>query len=235
MGSNIMRVVACPDLDGDGYEDVLIASWGSYAEVVSGADGSSIWRTYCGNNVWAIDYTGDVNGDGLPEIIAGSFTNNVYLLNGANGSILWQTNVGAKPFSVRGIGDVNGDGYADVICGTQMLTSGGEVFIISGGSAQVGIAENEPDIPEKIALAVNYPNPFNSSTIIQFNLPNAENYAISIYDIAGRLVDKLSGDGVIGRNTVEWQVGDKGISTGIYFYRIATNSRALTGKMTYLK
>ena len=236
-GNNIMRVTSCPDLNDDGYEDVLVASWGSYAEAVSGFDGSSLWRTYCGDNVWAIDYTGDINGDGVVEAVAGSFTKNVYLMDGVSGDILWQTDVGAKPFTLRGIGDVNGDGYADVICGTQMLNEqGGQVFILSGWrSAQVDIADRGVPTPTDISLAINYPNPFNSSTIIKFNLAQAESYSISIYDIAGRLVDMISGDGAIGRNTVEWHTKGDDMATGVYFYRIATASQAIAGKMTYLK
>lgn len=133
VGNAIMRVVSCPDLDGDGIEDIVVASWNIYALALSGVDGSEIWRYYTSDDVWAIDYTGDINGDDVPEVIAGSFDFNVYLLDGVTGDQIWQFYAGAKLFTVRGIGDVNGDGFADVIAGTQMLGgSGGKVFVISG-------------------------------------------------------------------------------------------------------
>ena len=233
----VMRVVSCPDLNDDGYEDVLVASWGNFALALSGVDGTELWRYVCGDDVWAIDFTGDINGDGVVEVIAGSFTNTVYLIDGTSGDLIWQTPVGAKAMTVRGISDVNGDGYADVIAGTQMLNGvGGQVFLISGWQPPVSIKDNNPHLPDEYMIASNYPNPFNSSTVIKFNLPAPEQYALSIYDVIGRLVDKFEGIGQAGSNVIKWDLAKNSeIVSGIYFYRITTPTRTASGKMTYLK
>jgi outer membrane protein assembly factor BamB len=238
VGSPIMRVVTCPDLDGDGSEDILIASWNIYALALSGIDGSEIWRHYTGDDVWAIDYIDDINGDDVPEVIAGSFDFNVYLLDGATGDQIWQFYAGAKLFTVRGIGDVNGDGFADVIAGTQMLGgSGGEVFVISGWQTEPTIVENQPhSLPENYLITSNYPNPFNSSTIIKFNLSGEEEYKLSIYDITGRLVDRFNGIGQAGNNNVIWDLSEKNdIVSGVYLYKLVAGNRIGLGKMTFLK
>ena len=237
-GTYTMRVVTCPDLDGDGYEDILVGSWGSYAEAVSGRNGSSIWRTPCGSNVWAIDYVDDINNDGIIEVVAGSFNHNVYLLDGSNGDIMWQKDVGARILTLRGTGDINGDGYADVIAGTQMENGvGGQVFMLSGwGAEQTYMSENDNALPRILGLAYNYPNPFNSTTIIRFSLVSAADYTVSIYDITGRLVDTISGSGLAGTNSVTWSLPDRqAVSSGVYFYKIAAGSETVAGKMTYLK
>lgn len=233
----IMKVVPCPDLDGDDYEDVLAASWSNYALAYSGVDGSEIWRCYCYDDVWAIDVINDMNGDGVPEVIAGSFAHNVYLIDGARGVHIWQCNVGAKPFSVRNIGDVNGDGFEDIIAGTQMLGgSGGQVFVISGGEPQSSIDENPVVIPDDYLAVSNYPNPFNSSTTIKFNLTQAANYRMTIYDINGRLVDQISGRGQTGVNSIKWDLSDReNFVSGVYFYQIETGDKTGHSKMLFLK
>ena len=237
-GTYTMRVVTCPDLNGDGYEDILVGSWGSYAEAVSGRDGSSIWRTPCGSNVWAIDYVADINGDGIIEVVAGSFNHNVYLLDGQTGDIMWQKDVGARVLTLRGTEDINGDGYADVIAGTQMDNGvGGEVFMLSGwGAEQTYISEKDTNLPQTIGLAYNYPNPFNSTTKIRFSLSAAADYTISIYDISGRLVDTIKDSGLAGTNSITWSLSGKdAVASGVYFYKITAGDVAVAGKMTYLK
>jgi hypothetical protein len=238
MSVYVMRVVACPDLDGDGLEDVLVASWSGYAIAISGADGTEIWSSNCGNNVWAIDYIEDVNDDGKVEVVAGSFARNVYLLDGASGQNLWQTDVGSRLLTVRGIDDINGDGYNDVIAGTELDDGeGGEVFVISGwGEEQVGIDNEKESLPDDIMIASNYPNPFNSSTVIKFNLAQAEDFTLSIYDIAGRLIKRIDGAGQTGINSVTLDLGgNTAISSGIYFYRVSSATQTTAGKMTYMK
>ncbi|MCD6163624.1 MAG: T9SS type A sorting domain-containing protein [candidate division Zixibacteria bacterium] len=237
LNTYIMKVVSCPDLDGDDYEDVLVASWSNYAYAYSGVDGSEIWRCGCWDDVWAIDYVDDINGDGIPEVIAGSFAHEVFLIDGARGIHLWQCNVGAKPFSVRNIGDVNGDGFEDIIAGTQMLgDEGGKVFVISGGEPQSSMDENPAVVPKDYLALSNYPNPFNSSTIIQFNLEQAVNYKLTIYNINGRFVDQLSGNGQTGVNTVKWDLSDReNIVSGVYFYQIEAGDKTGHSKMLFLK
>jgi len=235
----IMKVVSCPDVDGDGYDDIILASWSSYVEVYSGVDGSLIWRFFCGDDVWAVDYLEDITGDEIPEIIAGSFTHNVYVVDGARGQELWRFQAGAKPFSVRRISDVNGDGYDDVIAGTQYLdNAGGEVFVISGGQVDsVSIDDELPQIlPQDYIVAANYPNPFNSTTIINFSLYQEGDFKVSIYDITGRLVDEKLGTGRPGKNKVIWDLsGENEIVSGIYIYTVEAGSKTGKGKMTFLK
>jgi outer membrane protein assembly factor BamB len=237
IGGLIMRVVACPDLNGDGHEDVLVASSSYYALVLSGADGSELWRGYASNYVWAIDYTADLTGDSIPEVVYGSFDGGVYCANGATGAQVWQFTCPYKIFSLRGTGDVNGDGYADVIAGTQYLrTDGGKVYVISGGQAGTNIIDDSPTLPDAYLNVSCYPNPFNSSTAINFTLAKSGNYALSIFDIAGRLVKRFNGFAAAGKNNIVWNAaGEHGIATGVYLYHLAAGNQIGKGKVTLLK
>jgi len=89
-------------------------------------------------------------------------------------------------------------------------------------------------------LAQNYPNPFNPSTTITFELRDRAHVALRIYNVAGQLVRTLVDDvrdaGVT--HTVEWDGRDahgQAVSTGVYFYRIATRGFTSTRKMVLLK
>ena len=241
IGYPVMKVVVCDDLDGDSYEDILVASWSSYAEAISGFDGSSIWRYFCGDDVWAIYWAHDITGDGIVDVAAGSFTGSTYLIDGASGTLIWQAPSEAKIFTVRPIKDVNGDGYDDVIAGQQMLGSvGGRFFVISGGTVdQTDVEEENIAVPQEYALLSNYPNPFNAKTTISFTLPAPSDVRIEIYDVAGRQVKTLVNDySETGRYTVIWDATDNygnQVSTGVYFYRLVAGELSLSRKMTLIK
>gem|GEM_PF-2049018 len=96
-------------------------------------------------------------------------------------------------------------------------------------------------MPRDFSLDQNFPNPFNPITTITFEIPGVEKIQteLSIFDIRGRLVRVLIDEVLpVGRYRVTWD-GRNGIgniaSSGIYFYRIKTDSFSSTRKMTLIK
>jgi len=92
---------------------------------------------------------------------------------------------------------------------------------------------------EDFNLVGNYPNPFNPSTTIVFNLPVSENVSIEIFNHLGEKIRELS-QGLFspGENKVVWNglsEENKNVSSGIYLYKISTSSRTLYGKMILQK
>jgi len=80
----------------------------------------------------------------------------------------------------------------------------------------------------------NEPNPFSRSTMIQYSLPAATEITLSVYDVAGGLVetllDRRQGPGVF---RVRWD--GQGNADGIYFYRLEAGDFNATGKMILLR
>jgi len=86
---------------------------------------------------------------------------------------------------------------------------------------------------------INYPNPFNPETIIQFSLVKSSNVTLGVYNIKGQLVRSLvSGFYYEGLHSVIWNGKDDkgvGVSSGIYFYRLSAGYFVDTKKMMLLK
>ena len=96
-------------------------------------------------------------------------------------------------------------------------------------------AESQSSVPETIQLYENYPNPFNPSTQIVFELPEAEEITLEVFNVVGQRV-KILEDGRLpaGRHSVEWVAGSN-IASGVYFYRLSTSEEQKTRKMMIMK
>jgi len=94
-------------------------------------------------------------------------------------------------------------------------------------------------IPISFNLYQNHPNPFNPITTIRYDLPEATNVTISIYDMMGREIKSLINTNQnSGYKSVIWNgTNDNGeiVSGGMYFYSIKTNIFSRTKKMILLK
>jgi len=88
-------------------------------------------------------------------------------------------------------------------------------------------------LPKTYSLAQNYPNPFNPTTTIEFAMPVAGKYDLTIYNVIGQVVDEFSGTGAAGTNTVEWDASSR--ASGVYFYKLDAGSFTQTRKMMLVK
>lgn len=98
---------------------------------------------------------------------------------------------------------------------------------------------DEVNTVDDFELLGNYPNPFNPSTTIVFNLNANENVAIEIFNHLGEKVRELSNkEYFAGENKILWNgLNDenKNVSSGIYLYKISTAQNTLYGKMILQK
>ncbi len=86
----------------------------------------------------------------------------------------------------------------------------------------------------KYSLEQNYPNPFNPSTIIDFALPTSQNVKLSVFNMLGQKVAQLvNGKISAGNHSVMFEGSN--LTSGIYFYKIETNSFVQTRKMIFLR
>jgi len=106
---------------------------------------------------------------------------------------------------------------------------------IVGRAIATSIDESGNDLPASLALFQNYPNPFNPTTKIEFQLPQSMTVSLEIYNSIGQLVTKLVNGGLYqsGRHTVSFDASS--LSSGIYFYRLTTDTQVMQRKMILIK
>ncbi len=88
--------------------------------------------------------------------------------------------------------------------------------------------------PSSVNLSQNYPNPFNPSTIISYSLESAQNVTLAVYDQLGRRVALLQ-SGNISSGVHQVTFDASGLSSGVYFYHLKTETSFLTKKMLLIK
>ena len=109
------------------------------------------------------------------------------------------------------------------------------------GESNMGSTFIEDDLYNSITKISNYPNPFNSTTTISFNLTteHMENTEIFIYNMKGQKVKQLGITNYeLGINSAELDGKNeacKPVSSGIYFYKLRSGSETLTRKMILLR
>ncbi|MSR83222.1 MAG: T9SS type A sorting domain-containing protein [Candidatus Latescibacteria bacterium] len=84
----------------------------------------------------------------------------------------------------------------------------------------------ETAAPTTFALAQNFPNPFNPTTTMAYQMDQAGRVELAIYDLAGaRIRILVSAPQTAGRYIIQWDGTDaqgQQAASGIYFYRLST-------------
>jgi hypothetical protein len=99
----------------------------------------------------------------------------------------------------------------------------------------------DPEPAREVAteLGAIIPNPFNPSATINYSLATRSQVEISVYDVAGRLVEALvNGAQAAGQHAAVWNGMDRRGSpaaSGVYFVRMAADGHIFTRKMVLLK
>ena len=158
----------------------------------------------------------------------------------ANGDSLWTRHVAGLGFDFgMDLVEISTDEY--LIAGgtvTDFDTGNLEGWLVRFGDVVISVAE-KPATPTVFALNANYPNPFNPTTTIGFELPVAAVVTLTVYDILGkeivRLENRLIG---AGYHQATWNgrtSNGREAPTGIYFARLVTPTSTRTIKMVLLK
>lgn len=92
----------------------------------------------------------------------------------------------------------------------------------------------DTEMPNRLTLQPNYPNPFNPETTIRYNLPVSGFVSLSLYDITGREVKKLvSGFQPAGEKSI--QFNGSGFASGLYFLNLRQSGKMEVQKLMLLK
>ena len=99
--------------------------------------------------------------------------------------------------------------------------------------------EPSPTLPRQDVLEQNFPNPFNSNTVIRFTVRARSDVELAIYNLAGqKTVTLVDGPHPAGSYTVRWDGRDSGgseLATGAYLYRLRVGKSEQTRKLLLVR
>jgi len=107
---------------------------------------------------------------------------------------------------------------------------------IGSKESVLGVSTGSTEVLE-YRLAQNYPNPFNPSTMINYSIAKSGPVTVKVFDVLGREVATLVNGETqsAGQHQVTFSVGKNMISSGVYFYTIASGNFRDVKKMMLLK
>ena len=90
-------------------------------------------------------------------------------------------------------------------------------------------------LPQGFELGSNYPNPFNPSTIIPYQLPASMHVRLEVFNLLGqRIATLVDGERRAGAHTAEWDATDaagQAVGAGVYLYRLSGEGAKITRRM----
>jgi photosystem II stability/assembly factor-like uncharacterized protein len=236
---------------------------GEYGTILKTTNGGTNWTTYTSGTIaslWSVHFTDNNTGwvvgsvgtiikttNGGTNWTAQSSGNTYSLFSvhftdnttgwavGYWGTILKTTNGGTNwtaytSGTIASLWSVhftdNNTGWAVGSVGTILKTTNGGVTFIND--------KEEPSLLTNYSLSQNYPNPFNPVTRISWQSPVRSHQTLKVYDILGNKVATLV-DEYKPAGSYEVEFDAIGLSSGIYFYRLAAGSFIETKKMIILR
>lgn len=164
----------------------------------------------------------DANGNYIRTMAAVTGNRGVYLLG--NGHYLVANSTGVHEL--------------DSATGTlvRTVTTGANFQYLSYYNPDAVVSSGDPgvNIPESYALYANYPNPFNPSTNIKYQIPASGLVKITIYDVSGREVEVLVNE-VKQAGIYEVSFDGTRLASGVYYYNMETEGFTETMKMVLVK
>jgi len=164
---------------------------------------------------------------GLPETIVG-----LTLINNSNGETtdLLQTEELSFTTQSKGSFPAYGSGGVNIYpeAGESQFTLAVAYSALSSGG--------ESTLPKGFALHQAYPNPFNPSTTITFDVPIESRHAVSLqlYDIKGQLVETLVNEVFpAGSHSIQWNPVN--LASGLYIIQLKAGNKTFNQKITFIK
>lgn len=117
---------------------------------------------------------------------------------------------------------------------TKLGTADGTLGSTEAWVNEEAIMTSDVEVLSEYTLFKSYPNPFNPTTTISFNLPEVVNVELSIFDINGRLVETLV-DGMMNAGSHQIVFNAADLSTGVYFVQLNASDFSATDKLLLVK
>ena len=209
-----------------------------------------IWRVFIGSSIPLPNaynfFPLDLNNNGVKDIIVEYLdtlkTQSLVVHEGSSGELLLEKTSPTLDYVLFDLENVDSDDIVELLIYELDLYSENYRMLIYSTDYSIPtpiITENEQIQLDSYALLKNYPNPFNPSTTIDFQIPKRELVDIIIYNMLGQEITRLKSEYLNpGTYSVDWGGKDKSgipVSSGIYIYILKTKQKFLSKRMTLIK
>jgi len=221
-GNNFVRILE--NLQYDYGNELLINSNTGY--VVSGR---KIYKTTNAGNNWT--QTIFPNSVFLDVCFVNAYTGWVC---GDYGDVYKTTNEGINWFKINTGLNYSFKNIEFINSNTGFITGDGGLILKTTDGGSVFVNQTVVESPSSFKLFQNFPNPFNPTTTIKFEISKSSNVKISVFDITGKEIETLVNEKLnAGTYQTEWN--GTSYSSGIYFYKMITDGYVETKRMILLR
>ncbi|NQV16611.1 T9SS type A sorting domain-containing protein [bacterium] len=233
----------------------MIGTWGDWPQYQDFYPGDFMYDVL--NVNWAAN---DVGGDSIVTDVTGDYTSglgnfNLESANFAFGNMddlcdplpYWGGDFASGPFGIYdapagwGLNPASSQTDNTLFLAFSMMMMPDDLYAMFINSWLTTVSVDEPgsSLPREFALSNNYPNPFNPSTTIAFDVPNSSEVMITVYNVLGqKVIDLVNSEYSAGNYNVSWNGLDAAgnpVSSGLYMYKMTAGAFTATSKMLYLK
>ncbi|UCC78986.1 MAG: T9SS type A sorting domain-containing protein [Candidatus Zixiibacteriota bacterium] len=151
-----------------------------------------------------------------------------------DGNVEWEFEYGADGYDI-GHNVRQTDDWSYIMAGwTDSYGIGGMDILLIRLGYPAAVEDLLAPVTEYISLSGNYPNPFNSSTTVEFSLDKPQFVTLTIYDLTGRKIRALlHEEKPSGTHRIFFD--GSGLSSGVYFYRLQAGDAVETKRMVLIK
>ena len=209
-----LRQINTGDADGDGKPNLYLA--GHYNEAV---------------------YDWEFNGD--DPLAVESFSERIIFMDDTTDNYTPGNDQGKVRVAKLFPGDLDNDGYGDLVLSSASFAADKPQLFMIEHDGTLSTDYVKHTIPEHVSITQNFPNPFNPETQFSYALNESGTISLGIYDIMGKLIYTVyDGFQRAGNHNVLWSGLDQNkrpVSSGVYFYRLVTQSNTISKKMVLAK
>lgn len=235
------------DVNADGFDDII-----AYYHLYFGSEQPDTSNYLILPKARDASEVGRMNRDGYGDIVTGYhwyfFDDQIFIyLGGAQPDSIYDWGSPARTDNFgydMAVVDVNADNVDEFLVSQTYYPNDlrrGRVFVYSGDTTTTSVPSPFEALPSEVFLSPNYPNPFNSKTVIEFSIASQfpVSSSLKIYNTRGRLVKTLLEMAMIpGRYHYVWDGTDElgeVVSSGVYFILLDTGDTQQTRKALLIK
>lgn len=124
--------------------------------------------------------------------------------------------------------------YIGTTCSYNLLGCVINGVVYGDTSMLTGINQLNSEVPNNFSLSQNYPNPFNPTTNVKFQIPNSGFVKLIVYDLIGKEIQSLVNQ-QLSPGTYEVDFDGSNLPSGVYYYKLESDSYTETKKMVLIK